>query len=255
MPDPTAALVVVGSEVLSAKVVDENGPWLARRLRELGVGLRAIVTVPDRFDDVIEAVDRERRRVGWLFTSGGVGPTHDDLTVPAVARALGRPLARCEPLARAIRELHRRHHLGEEAPAAALRMADVPAGTELAGDPDFPTLICENVVILPGVPRFFRWQLDRIAGRLAGPPFWLANVFLAITEDRIAARLDAVARARPEVEIGSYPRFDDADHAVKLTVEARAPEPVEAALAEILAALPAGAVLRVERVPPPGRGG
>ena len=90
MPTPTAALVVVGNEVLSAKVQDENGPWAARRLRELGVRLVAIHTLPDRIEDIVEALERVRRRVDWVFTSGGVGPTHDDVTVPAGARALGR---------------------------------------------------------------------------------------------------------------------------------------------------------------------
>lgn len=246
MRAPTAALVVVGSEVLSAKVADENGPWLARRLRELGVELRAIATVADRVDDIVEAVDRERRRAGWLFTSGGVGPTHDDLTVAAVARALGRPLARHARLAQAIDALHRHHHGGEPAPEAALRMADVPVGTELVGDQGYPTLVCGNVVLLPGVPRFFRYQFDRVAALLAGAPFRLAQVYLVVREERIAGSLAAVAVAHPGVELGSYPQFDDGDHLVRLTVESRDLAAVEAALRALLGALPAGAVLRVE---------
>ena len=133
MPTPTAVLVVVGSEVLSAKVVDENGPWAARRLRELGVRLLAIYTVPDWMDAVVDAVDRARQQADWVFTSGGVGPTHDDLTVAAVARALGRPIARSPALVEAIRAIHREHHAGAEPPAAVLRMADVPEGTRLDG--------------------------------------------------------------------------------------------------------------------------
>ena len=105
MLGPTAILVVIGNEVLSAKVQDENGPWAAARLRDLGVRLDAILTMPDRLDDVVDAVDRARRRATWVFTSGGVGPTHDDVTVPAVARALGRRLVRSGPLSR----VHPRH--------------------------------------------------------------------------------------------------------------------------------------------------
>lgn len=246
MRAPTASLVVVGSEVLSAKVPDENGPWLARRLRELGVELRSVVTVADRVDDIVEAVDRERRRAGWLFTSGGVGPTHDDVTVVAVARALGRPVARHPGLVDAIEALHRRHHEGEPATPAALRMAEVPEGTELVGDQGYPTLVCGNVVMLPGVPRFFRYQFDRVATLLAGAPFRLAVVYLSVREERIAAPLAAVARAHPLVEVGSYPQFDDGDHLVRVTVESRDLAAVRAALGALLAALPAGAVLRVE---------
>jgi molybdenum cofactor synthesis domain-containing protein len=246
MHAPSAALVVVGAEVLSAKVVDENGPWLARRLRELGVELRAVVTVGDRVDEIVEAVDRERRRAGWLFTSGGVGPTHDDVTVMAVARALGRAVVRHAPLAATLSALHARHHGGEPPPAAALRMADVPEGTELVGDLGYPALRCENVVMLPGVPRFFRYQFDRIAPLLGGAPFRLACLYLGVGEERIAPQLDRVARAHPAVQIGSYPQFEDGDHLVRLTVEGRELEAVQRAVVALLAALPDGAVLRVE---------
>jgi molybdenum cofactor synthesis domain-containing protein len=250
MRPPTASLVVVGSEILSAKVPDENGPWVAARLRELGVELRAIHTVPDRIDDVVEAVDRARRRSGWVLTSGGIGPTHDDITVVAVALALGRPVVRLEPLAEAIRSLHRLHHGGAEPPDAAMRMADVPEGTRLVGDQGYPTLICENLAMLPGVPRFFRWQFERFAPLLTGVPFRLASVEISVGEGTVAPALEAVAHANPTVEIGSYPRFDDADHAVRLTVEGRDLPAVERALEALLAALPPGCVVRVQRPVP-----
>lgn len=246
MPTPTAVLVVVGSEVLSAKVQDENGPWAARRLRDLGVRLLAIHTVPDRVEDIVEVVAAARGRADWVFTSGGVGPTHDDVTVGAVARALARPVVRSAELAEAIRALHRRHHGGAEAPEVALRMADVPEGTRLLGDAAFPTLVVENVVMLPGVPQFFRWQFDRIADVLSSAPFRLASVYLSIGEDRLAPILDRVVREHPAVEIGSYPRFDDADHRVRVTIESKDGARVADALAALLAALPEGAVLRTE---------
>lgn len=244
---PTAVLVVVGSEVLSAKVQDENGPWAARRLRDLGVLLRAIHTVPDRVDDVVAAVDAVRRTTTWVFTSGGVGPTHDDVTVRAVACALGRRVVRHGVLAEVLRALHRRHHDGAEPPEATLRMADVPEGTRLLGDAGYPTLAVENVVMLPGVPQFFRYQLDQIAPLLAAPPFRLANVYLSAGEEEVAPALDAIALANPDVEIGSYPRFDaDAGYRVKVTLEAKDAARVETVRAALLAALPAGVVLRSE---------
>jgi molybdenum cofactor synthesis domain-containing protein len=247
MPTPTAVLVVVGSEVLSAKVVDENGPWAARRLRELGVRLLAIQTVPDVVDDVVEAVDRARRRADWVFTSGGVGPTHDDVTVAAVASALGRPVARSPELVEVIRAIHREHHGGAEPPEAALRMADVPEGTRLLGDAGYPTLVAGNVVMLPGVPQFFRFQFERIAHLLEAPPFRLACVYLSVGEGEIAPALDRIAQAHAKVEIGSYPRFDaGADYRVLVTLEAKDGAAVRAALAALLAALPPGSVIRTE---------
>ncbi|GAO02773.1 molybdopterin-binding protein [Anaeromyxobacter sp. PSR-1] len=244
---PTAALVVVGNEVLSAKVQDENGPFTARRLRELGVELVTIRTVRDRVDEVSAAVAALHPEVDWVFTSGGVGPTHDDITVRAVAEALGRPMHRSPALVETIRALHRRAHPGAEPPEAALRMADVPEGTKLLGDEGYPTLALENVVMLPGVPQFYRHQFERIAHLLQAPPFRLACVYLSAGEGEIAPALDAVAAAHPAVEIGSYPRFDaGADHRVKVTLEAKDAARVEAALRALLAALPAGSILRTE---------
>lgn len=247
MPTPTAVLVVVGSEVLSAKVEDENGPWAARRLRELGVRLLAIETIPDVVEDVVAAVDRARRRADWVFTSGGVGPTHDDVTVAAVARALGRRMERSAELVRAIRAMHREHHEGAEPPDAALRMADVPEGTRLLGDARYPTLVAGNVVMLPGVPQFFRFQFDRIAHLLEAPPFRLACVYLSVGEGELAPTLDRIAGAHPKVEIGSYPRFDEgAEYRVLVTVEAKDRAAVASATAALLEALPPGVVLRTE---------
>ena len=246
MPTPTAAVLIIASEVLSAKVRDENGPWLAGRLRDLGVRLLSIRTIQDRTDDIVEAVDAERRRADWLFTCGGVGPTHDDLTLPAVALALGRPLQRSEVLAEALRAMHRRHTGSTEIPEAALRMADLPAGTRLLGDPRFPTLAVENVVMLPGVPQFLRMQFDHIAPDLRGSPFRLVSLYLALGEDRLAPLLDRVALDHPLVEIGSYPRFDDADHRVRVTMEGKDLARVRAALEALLALLPPRALVRSE---------
>jgi molybdenum cofactor synthesis domain-containing protein len=246
MQTPTAALLVIGNEVLSAKVHDENGPFLARRLRELGVRLAAIHTLPDEVEEIASTLARVRPRFTWIFTSGGVGPTHDDVTLGAVARAIGRPVVRHAGLVAVIREIHRRHHAGAELPDAALQMADVPEGTRLVGDPAYPTLVVENVVMLPGVPEFCRFQFERFAPSLLAPPFRLACVYLGVGEGTIAAALARVAREHPSVEIGSYPRFDAADHRVKLTVESKDEARVVAARDALLAALPPGSVVRVE---------
>jgi molybdenum cofactor synthesis domain-containing protein len=239
----SAALLVVGNEVLSAKCADENGPHAIRRLRGLGVRLRTLAVLSDRMDDIVEAVDRERRRVTWVITSGGIGPTHDDVTVKAVARALSRPLVRNEALAGVVRD-HHRERLGEDAPEAALRMADLPEGARLVGDPKFPTIAVENLFVLPGVPRFFRWQLEQIAPILAGTPLSLGALYLTLGENPIADVLEQVAARNPDVEIGSYPRFDDADHRVRVTVEGEDAGRVRAVLDALRAALPGGAVAR-----------
>jgi molybdenum cofactor synthesis domain-containing protein len=246
---PTAAVLVVGAEVLSGKVRDENGPFLADRLHALGVELQAIHVVPDRMDAIVEALTLERRRVTWVLTSGGVGPTHDDLTLPAVAHALGVPLRRDVEMEALLRAMHDRHHPGVALVETALRMADLPQGTRRLGDARFPTLVVENVIMLPGVPSFLRMQFEAVAGMLRGPPFHLACLYLSLGEDRLADPLAVVAREHPRVEIGSYPRFDDADHRVRVTVEGRDAGEVRSAARAILAALPDGAVVRREGLP------
>jgi molybdenum cofactor synthesis domain-containing protein len=248
----TAAVVIVGNEVLSAKVQDENGPYLARRLHELGVELTALHCVPDRVDAIVETLLLERRRVGFVLTSGGVGPTHDDVTLGAVARALGVPLHRHPEMERVLREMHARHHRGAPLPDAALRMAELPEGTELLGDPEFPTLVASRVVMLPGVPSFLRHQFERVAHLFSGEPYRLVSLYLSLGEDHLALPLSAVAEAHPSVEIGSYPRFDAADHRVRVTIEGRDAQRVHDAARAILATLPPGAVVRSDGLPAGG---
>jgi molybdenum cofactor synthesis domain-containing protein len=246
MTPSTAAVLVVGSEVLSAKVVDANGPYLVKRLRDLGVELTALHVVPDRVDAIVEVLLAARRRADWVITSGGVGPTHDDLTVPAVARALGVGLRRDERMARVLREMHARHHPGSEFPEVALRMADLPEGTELLGDPEFPTLVVSRIVMLPGVPSFLRHQFQAVSHLFHGAPFHLACLYFRWGEDRLAVPLAAVAEAHHAVEVGSYPRFDESDYRVKVTVEGRDREEVGAAARAVLAAVPPEALVRTE---------
>jgi molybdenum cofactor synthesis domain-containing protein len=247
MTAPTAAVVVIGNEVLSAKVMDANGPWLLARLRERGVRVTSLCVVADTMDAIVEAVDRERRRNTWVLTTGGIGPTHDDLTLPAIARALGRPLAHSEPLAEAIRAGHARFHPDSPFPEAALRMADIPAGSRLLGAESYPLIAVENLVLFPGPPEFVRFHFERFAEELSCAPFVLACVYVACGEGEIAGGLDRVARANPSVDIGSYPRFDrTSDHRVKVTVESKDRAAVRAVVEAIRGIVPEGQLVRVE---------
>lgn len=164
------------------------------------------------------------------------------MTLLAVANALGRPLSRHPVLAENIRSWHRRR--GAEPPEAALRMADVPEGTRLDGDHQHPVMVVENVVMLPGPPQFFRAQLDAFVADIEAPPFRLTCLFLALGEDRFALALERVAREHPDVDIGSYPRFDDCDHRVKVTFESKDAEGVKEAVEAFLGVLPEGALVR-----------
>jgi molybdenum cofactor synthesis domain-containing protein len=239
-----AAAIIVGNEVLSAKVVDENGAHLIKRLRQRGVPLRTLSIVPDEIEAIVDAVVRARRVARWIITSGGVGPTHDDVTVRAVALALGRAVVR---VPRMVEELTRRY--GERLTPEALRLADVPEGAELLEPRGswFPVMACDGVFLLPGVPALFRSMLETVLERLPSTPLHLRSVYLRLGEAEIARGLDAVALAMPDVSVGSYPQFDRGlDYRVKVTLEAQRLDRVEEAARQLSGHWPADAVVRTE---------
>ncbi|MCY1078921.1 competence/damage-inducible protein A [Archangium lansingense] len=243
--EPTgAAAVIIGNEVLTAKVVDANGPHLIQRLREVGIPLRTLEIVPDEVDVIVEAVARARLRAKYVFTSGGIGPTHDDVTVRAVALAMGRKVVRLPEMVALIQE-----KAADKLTAEALRLADAPEGAVLIPQPGswYPVLTVEDVFMLPGVPQLFRLQLEAVLARLRGTPMHLRMLFLNQGESAVAAVLDRVALDMPHVAIGSYPVFDRSlDYVVKVTVESLESEAVEEAMARLQAGLPAGSVVRSE---------
>ncbi|MBN1208729.1 MAG: competence/damage-inducible protein A [Myxococcaceae bacterium] len=238
-----AAAVIIGNEVLTAKVVDANGPHLIRRLREVGIPLRSVEIVLDDVDAIVDAVARARSRAAYVFTSGGIGPTHDDVTVRAVALAMGRKVVRLPEMVELIR--NRSDHMTEE----ALRLADAPEGAVLLPLQGtwFPVLTVDNIFLLPGVPQLFKFQLEAVLERLRGRPVHLRCLYVRLGESAIAAILDRVALDMPHVAIGSYPVFDATlDYRVKVTIESAEPTPVEDALARIRGGLPADAIVRQE---------
>ena len=239
-----AAAIIIGNEVLSAKVEDVNGPHLVRRLREHGLPLRALFVVPDEIEAIVGAVVSARAVARWVITSGGIGPTHDDVTVRAVALALGREVVR---LPRIVELLSRAHPASM--PAEALRLAEAPEGTELLAPEGtvYPVLSVEGMYLLPGVPSLFKLQLETVLSSLPKGTMHVRSLYLSQGESEIAAALDRVALGMPDVGIGSYPAVTSgADHRVRVTVEAAEPERVELVVARLRSELPEGTVLRVE---------
>lgn len=239
----TAGLIVVGNEILSGKVVDTNAPFLARELRALGVELRRIVTIPDELDEIARTVAEFHRAYDVVFTSGGIGPTHDDVTIAGVARGLGRGVGRHPALEHKLREFY-----GAHVNAARLKMAEVPDGAELIvdGQLGFPTIKCENLYVLPGIPQLFEQKFQGIRERFVAAPYVLRAVYTRAGEGAIAEHLDATLAAFPDLLLGSYPKLGDAEYAVKLTLESKDTDYVERALAHLLALLPADSVVRTE---------
>jgi molybdenum cofactor synthesis domain-containing protein len=237
----TAAIVVIGNEILSAKVADENGPWLARQLRDLGVDLRRIETVPDEVPVIVDSLRRSREAGKWVFTSGGIGPTHDDVTIAAVAQCFGRRVVPDERILSSLRT-----HFGERLNTARRRLAEVPEGATIDWCPGslFPVISLENVAVLPGPPMLFQEGFGRIRERYRAAPIFSRALYFGIGEGSLAEHLDAAVAEFPGVSIGSYPRFDEADYRVKVTFDGRDEDEVRRAAAFVRARIPAEAVLR-----------
>lgn len=240
---PTAGILVIGNEILSGKVVDTNSPYLCRELRELGVEVERIVTIPDVIGVIAEHVKAMSQAYDFVLTSGGIGPTHDDLTIDGVAAAFGRPLEHSESIAGRIRRA-----TGQDPNESQLKMAQVPAGSTLldAGDLWFPLVIVENVFILPGIPDLLKKKFQSVRDRFRGVPFVLHRVYVTRMESEIAALLHELLQEFPDLMLGSYPRMHEESFRVMLTLESRDSTYVKRALDSLLERLPGDSVHRVE---------
>jgi molybdenum cofactor synthesis domain-containing protein len=240
----SAAIIVIGNEILSGKVVDTNSPYLCRELRALGVDVDRIVVIPDDIDVIAAEVRAQSRSHEWVFTSGGVGPTHDDLTMDGVAKAFGVPIEVNESIvARIERALG-----GQPVNESQRKMAALPQGARLidSGDLWFPVVVVENVYVFPGIPELLQKKFDSIRLRFQGVPFVLKRVYVRRKESDIAHELNALLEAHPELMLGSYPRIRETEYQVLLTLESRDAGYVQRALDALLARLPADAIFKVE---------
>jgi len=202
----TAALVIIGNEVLSGRTQDANLKFLAEGLNGLGIRLREARVIADDEAAIVATINELRRRDDYVFTTGGIGPTHDDITAEAVAKAFRRRVVR-NPEAEA---RLRRHYRPEDVTEARMSMADMPEGATLIDNPvsRAPGFQVDNVFVLPGVPKIMQAMFDGLKARLTGGRQMVSKAVIAyIPEGVIAAPLEAVQKAYPATEIGSYPFF------------------------------------------------
>jgi molybdenum cofactor synthesis domain-containing protein len=239
-----AAALIVGNELLSGKVQDENLVALAKTLRQLGIALERVVMVPDEVSLIAEEVRALAARYGVVVTSGGVGPTHDDVTIEAVALAFDVPV-----VTSAVMEALLVAHYGDRCTAGHLRMALIPQGCELVSNAEvtWPTVLMRNVWVLPGIPEVFRMKLALLRERLAGgTPFLSRAVYTQMDEGNLKPLLDAVVAMFPDVEIGSYPKWGDPSYRTKLTFDGRNVEALRIAVEAFVRSLPVGEPQRID---------
>jgi molybdenum cofactor synthesis domain-containing protein len=200
----TAALVIIGNEILSGRTQDANLAFLGRELNEAGIQLREVRVVPDDEAEIVAAVNACRARYDQVFTTGGIGPTHDDITSACVAKAVGRPLIRHPEAERRLRAYYPPEKLNE----ARLKMAETPEGAELIDNPVSvaPGFRVENVYVLPGVPSILQAMFAGLKPRLKGGAVVHSRTLTVFCpEGEIAAPLSRIQADHPGLEIGSYP--------------------------------------------------
>lgn len=221
-PTVTAALLIIGNEILSGRTRDANLPYIAETLNTVGVRLMEVRVVSDIEIDIINAVNALRARYDYLFTTGGIGPTHDDITAASVAKAFDRPLIRNPE---ALERLQRHYaEVGLALTEARLRMANTPEGAELIDNPisSAPGFRVENVFVMAGVPTIMQAMLDSVKGRLRGGlPVLSRSIRCNLGEGTIAAGLGAIQQRYPDIDIGSYPRFTGVGDGFRVTLVLR----------------------------------
>jgi molybdenum cofactor synthesis domain-containing protein len=232
----TAGVLIIGDEILSGRTQDTNLRDIARFLGVHGVELAEARTVPDVHEEIVEALNALRRRYDYVVTTGGIGPTHDDITADAVAAAFGVELHEHPEIMAMLTE-----RFGDELNAARRRMARVPVGAGLVKNPVHGPagFTIGNVFVLAGVPNIMRGMLEDVGPRLRGGAVTLSRTVRVegSGEGAIAAPLEAVARAHPALSLGSYPFFGPEGYGSNLVVRGRDPDELAAAVGELIAAL------------------
>ncbi|MEJ0027421.1 MAG: molybdopterin-binding protein [Rhizomicrobium sp.] len=228
----TAAILVIGDEILSGRTQDTNTAYIAKFLAALGIDLREARVVPDVTAEIVAAVNALRARYTYVFTTGGIGPTHDDITFEAIAAAFGVDV-HYHPEAMAM--MAARYKPGEFNEARK-RMALVPVGAELVRNSvsTAPGVHIGNVFVMAGVPMIMRAMLDAIEPLLQrGAVVHAATVQTKVPEGRLAAGLEAIQKSHKDVAIGSYPFYREDGSGVQLVARGRDAAEVETAAAEI----------------------
>ncbi|MAO56167.1 MAG: competence/damage-inducible protein A [Rhodospirillaceae bacterium] len=213
----TACLIIIGNEILSGRTRDANLQFLGENLNKLGIRMMEARVIADVEETIIACVNDARARFDYVFTTGGIGPTHDDITSACVAKAFGRKLIR-HPDAEA---LLLSHYKPEDVTEARMKMADVAEDSILLENPvsRAPGFQVENVFVLPGVPRIMQAMFDLFKHRLVGGAEMLSKSIASYTpEGKMAARLTALQDSHPDLEIGSYPFSRDGKHGSTIVI-------------------------------------
>jgi molybdenum cofactor synthesis domain-containing protein len=230
----TAAVLVIGDEILSGRTKDKNIGTIADMCTAVGIDLKEVRVVADDESAIVDAIDALRGRYNYVFTTGGIGPTHDDITADCIAKAFGVPLD-VHPEAVAILK-ERLAKTGGELNDARLRMARVPRGAALVANKvsGAPGFWIGNVITMAGIPSVMQAMMDEVLPKLkTGAKLLSESVRADAKEGDVGTELGVIAKAHPETIIGSYPFFDERGPNTNIVVRARDPQKLAAAKAAV----------------------
>jgi len=202
----SAALVIIGNEILAGRTHDTNTPWIAERLTDYGIVLGEVRVISDVEEEIIFSVNELRKKFDYVFTTGGIGPTHDDITAESIAKAFGKELVRDERASQMLEE----HYGIEELTPPRAKMSLIPMGAKLIPNPvtAAPGFIIENVYVMAGVPRIMQAMFDHLLGMIkAGKPILSNTVACNLSESTVATDLTVLQEQYPDVQLGSYPHY------------------------------------------------
>ncbi len=212
----SAAIIIIGDEILAGRIRDQNSPFLIKELSDQGVEVRYCLTIPDDVEVIAEVVKEYSAKVTWMFTAGGIGPTHDDITMEGIGKAFKTQIVSSPNLEKTIITAY-----GDRFRPEHLKMAKVPEGTELVctQKPRFPVVQFRNIIILPGVPEFLKVLFLSVKDQFQGIKIPVREINLLTEEGIIASVLHTAIDRYPGVKIGSYPCFIKQGCIVKLVIE------------------------------------
>jgi molybdenum cofactor synthesis domain-containing protein len=241
--EDSAAILIIGNEILSGKVRDTNSPYLIEELRSLGYPVARVLVISDSVQIIAKAVAELSKQFKQVLTSGGVGPTLDDVTLEGIAAAFELDLVRDQRL----EEIIARHY-GDKMTPSHLKMALLPRGTRLTWSDELPWPLIEicNIMVLPGDPRILRRKFSAARDRFRRDPWHLKSVYTRLDEGYLAPLLEQLHSTYPEVAIGSYPVYELSDYAVQITLESKDESLVAQALAEFREMLDEKNIVRIE---------
>lgn len=230
--NPTAILLIIGNEILSGRTRDANLAFIGKRCDQLGIHLQEARVIEDDEQKIISTVNETRKDFDYVFTTGGIGPTHDDITSASIARAFGVEIERNADAVAALQAYYPPGKIND----ARLKMADIPRGATLIENPvsGAPGMQMENVFVFPGVPSITQAMFDGITDRLVGGlPVLTASVRTNLTEGIIAGGLEEIQNRYPDVSIGSYPYFREGKPGVNLVMRSTDPDKINSTSTEI----------------------